>query len=658
VGPLPWLLVLLIAQSGVAPATTPSPAQALAQHVQVALSIRDGKTVFRSGEPIRLIVSFTADRSGYQVDTTIDKNARMEDQIQISPEDGVFRWRDLLSTPDNYGRDYASITALSSQPVAMTMPLNYWLRFDEPGEYTVRVRTRRVRVAAANLDGMLLPPLTTNEVTFKVVMMTEHEEEIEARRLSALLDTLPEKDLGAQTERCEDLAFLTGDAGTREKVRRYLHPQGRYDANWTGDLRMGLYISRSTSLVIAMLEADMRDPAKPIADLWTLIDLRLWMEMPALVAEAQGDMNVLRTRKRVLRDAVRAEYVQEAIATLPQRTQPARRETAASLISLLRNYNYGDLPQPDPPPPLPAAIRRVVIDEFADLEPMTQGYLVQQHWKDIRDPKLLPALEGMLTSSEAWVREQPMAAILDLAPERAKPLFVAEMLRPRPVNNDALLELRDQTLPEVDGPLLEQITRLAASSNSRDGYELKVKTGFLARYASAAILRDIQQLYEARGSQLEQETRVNLHAYLDRWDEAGAAERLERALSAENDDAMLVYRLAHARYSKALDAVIRIRMESADPRTVQGAASLISEFGPADGRAALEAGLNRWMNEWSGRAAELEPDPKKVSPQAELQISLIYAILNGKAWKVSEADAALLKQSCMTARCRTTFAVR
>jgi hypothetical protein len=64
------------------------------------------------------------------------------------------------------------------------------------------------------------------------------------------------------------------------------------------------------------------------------------------------------------------------------------------------------------------------------------------------------------------------------------------------------------------------------------------------------------------------------------------------------------------------------------------------------------------MNEWSGRAAELEPDPKKVSPQAELQISLIYAILNGKAWKVSEADAVLLKQSCMTARCRTTFAVR
>ena len=653
---LPWLLVLLVAQSGVAPAATVSPAQEHARHVQVSLSIRDGKTVFRSGEPIRLIVSFTADRPGYQLDTTIDKNGRMEDQIQITPEDGVFRWRELLSTPNDYGRDYANITALSSQPIGMTMPLNYWFRFDEPGEYTVRVSTRRVRVAAPGMDGMRLPSLTTNEVRFKVVMMTEHEEEMEAHRLSALLDTLPPNDLTAQTERCEDLAFLTGDAGTREKVRRYLNPQGRYDANWTGDLRMGLYISRSTSLVIAMLETDMRDPAKPIADLWTLIDLRLWMEMPALVAEAQGDMNALRTRKRERRNVLKTEYVNEAIGTLAQRTKPARRETAAGLVSLLKNY--GDEPSPDPPTPLPPIIRAILVNEFADLEPTTQGYLVQQHWKDIRDPKLLPALEGMLSSSDDWVREQPMAAILDIAPDRAKPLFIAEMLRPRPVNHDALLELRDQTLPEMDGPLFDQIIALAASSKPLDKYALRIKTGYLARYASAAILTDILQLYEARGSQLEQEVRANLHGYLDRWDEAGAPGRLERALAAEKDDSRLLYQLAQVRYSKAQDAVNRIRVESADPRTVQEAASLISQYGPADARAVLEARLNRWMNEWSGRTAELEPDPKKASPQAELQISLIHAILNGKAWRVSDADAALLKQSCVTARCRTAFAVR
>jgi hypothetical protein len=651
-----WLLVVLVAQSGRAPATTASPAEAVGQHVQVSLSIRDGKTVFRSGEPIRLVVSFTADRPGYQVETTVDNNAPPDDQIQISPADGVFRWRELLSTPHDHGRDYSYITALSSQPIGLSMPLNYWFRFDEPGEYTVRVRTRRVRVAAPGLDGPLLPSLTTNEVRFKVVMMTEREEEIEANRLGALLDTLPKNDPRAQTELCEDLAFLTGDAGTREKVRRYLNPQGANHGNWISDLGMGLYISRSTSLVIGLLEADLRDPTRPIAHLMDLVNVRLWMEMPALVAAAQGDMNALRTRKSARLDALRTEYVNEAVASLPQRTRSARRETAAWLVLLLRNY--GDAPVPDTPKLLPAVVRKVVIDEFAELDPMTQSYLVEQHWKDIRDPKLLPALESMLASPDQWVREPPMAAILDIAPDRARPLFIAEMLRPRPLNSSAFLELRDQTLPEMDRPLFDQITRLAASSNERDRYELKDKTTFLARYASAAILADVQQLYETRGSELEQGTRVNLHAYLDRWDEVGGAERLERALAAEKDDASLVYGLATTRYSKALDAVIRIRVDSADPGTAEAAALLLSNYGPADGRAVLEARLSRWMNEWSGRSAELEADPTKTSPQASLQAWLIRAILNGKAWKVSETDAALLKQSCVTESCRKVFAFR
>ena len=405
-----------------------------------------------------------------------------------------------------------------------------------------------------------------------------------------------------------------------------------------------------------MLEADLRDPTKPIAHLMDLVNVRVWMEMPALVAEAQGDMNALRTRKRARADALKAEYVKEAIASLAERTPPARRDTAASLVSLIRNE--GELPQPDSATPLPAVVRKVVIDEFMELDPTTQGYLVQQRWKDIRDPQLLPALERMLTSPESWVREQPLAAILDIAPERAKPIFIAEMLRPRPIDSSTFLELRDQTLPEMDRPLLDQITALAASSKPPDNYWLQDKTAFLARYASAAVLTDIQRLYEARGSQLDQPTRVNLHAYLDRWDEAGAAERLEHALVAETDDSMFLYRLANARYSKALDALNRIRVDSADPRTVEAAASLISEHGAPDARAVLEGRLNRWMNEWGGRTGELEPDRKKPTPQATLQISLIRAILNGKAWKVSEADAARLRQSCVTDTCRATFAGR
>lgn len=654
---LRWLLVLLAAQSGATLAGAPQP-QDLAQRVHASLSVADGKKVFRSGEPVRLVTSFTADGLGYQVDTTIDKNARLEEQIEITPEKGVFRWQELQQMPDGYGRDYGTRSKLSSQPVEMKFPLNYWLRFDEPGDYTVRLRTRRVRYSADGRTDTVLPWITTNTVAFTIVMMSDDEERADAQRISTRLDMLSPYDLEGQTRLCEELAFLAGDAASAEKVRRYLNPKGQNTGNWIGDLGIGLYISRKTSLVIGLIEAETRNPSKPASEIWLLVNLRVWMEMPSLVAESRGDMNLLRAKKRARADAIRTEYVNEAIASLPQRTRSARRDTATSLLSLLRSADLNN--QSATPTPIPSVLRTIIVEDFAEIDPMMQGHLVQQHWQDIRDPKLLPALERMLESSDTWVSSQPYAAILDLAPERAKPLFIARMLAPRSVSSSAFLQLADQTLPEMDQPLLEQIAGLAASPDSRDKFWLRTKTGYLSRYASGAILKEVQQLYEARGSTMERETRVNLLTYLDRVDETGSPDRLARAVAAETDTSGLIYSLANARYSKAIDAIVKARLDSADPRTAQEAASLLSQHGRAEDRALLEARLNRWITEWSGRTAELEPQPAPamVPPQAMLQISLIRAIVNGKAWKVSDADAERLRQSCLTERCRAAFAKR
>jgi hypothetical protein len=651
-------LVLLAAQSGATLAGAPPSAQDLAQRVHASLSVADGKKVFRSGEPVRLVTSFTADGPGYQVDTMIDKNARLEEQIEITPEKGVFRWQELQQLPDGYGRDYGTRSKLSGQPVDMKFPLNYWLRFDEPGDYTVRLRTRRVRYSTDGRTETALPWLTTNTVAFAIVMMGDDEEGAEARRISTRLDMLSPYDLEGQIRLCEELAFLAGDAASPEKVRRYLNPKGQNTGNWIGDLGIGLYISRKTSLVIGLIEAEMRNPSKSASEIWLLVNLHVWMEMPSLVAESRGDMNLLRAKKRARADAIRTGYVNEAIASLPQRTRSARRDTATSLLSLLRSADLSN--QSAAPTPIPSVLRTIIVDEFADLDPMTQGHLVQQHWQDIRDPKLLPALEQMLTSSDTWVSSQPYGAILDLAPERAKPLFIARMLAPRSAGSSAFLQLSDQTLPEMDQPLLEQVAGLAASPDSRDKYWLRTKTGYLSRYASANILKEVQQLYEARGSTMERESRVNLLTYLDRVDEAGSSDRLARAVAAETDASGLVYSLANARYSKAVDAIVRTRLDSADPRTAQEAASLLSQHGRAEDRGLLEARLNRWITEWSGRANELEPQPAPamVPPQAMLQISLIRAILNGQAWKVSDVDAERVRQSCLTERCRAAFAKR
>ena len=112
--------------------------------------------------------------------------------------------------------------------------------------------------------------LTTNEVNFEVVQMSEIEEEEEVRRLSALLDA--SRTLKDEVVISEELSYLSGDASTREKVRRFLSPENRRSGN-----HFRLFIARDRALIVRLLEAALRDTTRPATShlLHTLTRLRL-----------------------------------------------------------------------------------------------------------------------------------------------------------------------------------------------------------------------------------------------------------------------------------------------------------------------------------------------------------------------------------------------
>lgn len=71
-----------------------SPCAAPAQQspdVQLHLSIQDGKDSFRAGEPIVLVLRFTATVPGYQINEIITEPASPVDQILLSPTACVYR---------------------------------------------------------------------------------------------------------------------------------------------------------------------------------------------------------------------------------------------------------------------------------------------------------------------------------------------------------------------------------------------------------------------------------------------------------------------------------------------------------------------------------------------------------------------------------------
>jgi len=105
---------------------------------------RDFFSEQRIGEPVKLIIEFTANREGYQVDTIPDGWEPTSDVISLSPQSGVTPWLDEYMGGHRHSRDVFTSQKLSQTPTRVELLLNDTIRFDGPGKYSVQVTTRRV----------------------------------------------------------------------------------------------------------------------------------------------------------------------------------------------------------------------------------------------------------------------------------------------------------------------------------------------------------------------------------------------------------------------------------------------------------------------------------------------------------------------------------
>ena len=183
--------------------------------VHVKLSLAENKTGYRIGEPIKLVLEFTADREGYNLEVIPDTQEPRSDTVAISPDTGVTRWLDEFTDNHGYPRDYFGMEKLGSAPRRLELTLNDTLRFDALGRYKVNVTTRRLSQSETGRGDPLV--LSTNWISFEVQPMNEADEAKEVKRLSELLDT--RRDIQTDEEVTKQLSYLTGDPSTREKVR-------------------------------------------------------------------------------------------------------------------------------------------------------------------------------------------------------------------------------------------------------------------------------------------------------------------------------------------------------------------------------------------------------------------------------------------------------
>jgi hypothetical protein len=618
-------------------------ASAFSQDVQVLLSLENGKTTYRSGEPIRLVLSFTALRGNYLLNTGTGKPMSPVDEIAITPETGVNRWLDDYSGSHRFWPDGIPVTNLSATPFPLVLVLNDCLRIDGPATYTVRITTHRVLpgpMGAADLTPV--PPLITNAVTFSVTPMTDEEEQAEMQRLTAarrLMNGVNRNDRAAMQEadahqkRLDDeLSYLSGDVSTREKLRQLLVPRGSLPNG-----EYALFMARNRELVLGTLEEALRDPSVvPSGVLHAAIRLRELASKPGLTVDVQQ------------------AWVAELIASLPQRTAQAR---IATLATILQNLPK-DRAQASK---ILVGLRDALITEVANGYPLT---MLVEYWDLFRDPRLVSGLEGMIrryqqASGEfsGWLALQ---RLMELAPDRARPFVVAEVIRPQRSNDfertlGILSGLKDTPLPEVDRPLLAAIREQAALE--RRTFQVLAQKGVLAaRLATDAIYDPLLAIYRTESARWQPEERAAVLSYLARVHEPETMPVIERELGAfgfgpdqDYQAYMFLNSLSQGYYSARIRSLLAKRLESDDPHVAESAASMMGKRGGAEDRTLLEKRLRRWRDTWQGRESSASGNENRLESQ------LVSALTRATAWKLSSAELESLRQGCLTEMCRASI---
>lgn len=591
--------------------------------VQVKLSFANHKSTYRIGDPIGLQLSFTAEESGNELHESC-----LGDQVVVTPSEGIYPWRDESWTgsrkPECDFDSYHEMRIGSTE--TMEVHINERYRFDKPGHYTVHLVTERTGKV-----------LTTNELSFDVVPMSEADEAREVERLESLTRS---KDRGSSPQLyATELAWLTGDASTRAKLSVFLHPS---DFN-NVQISDGFWIARNRELIVSTLEQAMSDPNQPRNGFRLAAELKARIDSPYDPSAP----------KPVSTDAIERTYVQRIAATLPQRKGDNLVQTAMDLMSWFEDRHEVDTPAFQ-------AAREAVITNFALVDDYQLDWFLNTYGKYLKDQRIIPALEERYRSLNhkgvfVGTRGIILGQLTVLEPDRLRPIVVAEICDDSSIELDVLSKAAPvDSLPEVDSCLRDRIHKYSDTGSKGDQYHLSDVNQLAARFATAAIYDDLFALYKSAGPSWPGETKGGLLAYFARYDDKRALPLIEAALPAEAPelDYDVCSRMLRSYYSPALNSFLGRRLESPHPGQAARAAYFMSEYGPAEDKNILQERLARWTAQWSSRLKDLPGE------QAVLQSELISAVMNAKNWKLSDTETHALRKTCLSETCMGLFKIQ
>jgi hypothetical protein len=618
----------------------------MAQQTELHLDLRtaDGQTTFHIGERIPLELSFTGpDNHKFRAtNASYDRSGRMNyEKFSVSPSTG---WADplerYLHRSFTIGGGLSSAVELSSKPFVLPLDLNEWVRFDEPGDYTVSVASNRVGPADRYFPEEGGAPLVSNSIRLHVVSATPEWQRAKLAAALAVLDkpgSMTPDESPDRKAAAADIRFL-GTPGAIEWMTENLR-DGRQDMT-TCIFGLDGLPDAMRSVVEEAMNRRLDDPDFPVSS-WFVYAMIALERTPTKIGSEEMEEN-----KRLS-----AQAWQEVLQALPRKNDKARVATAQAAIG-----SYSELTQQQQ-----AQLSSVLASSFLLLPREKQVMELEGGWDDLNSPAFLPTLRAIVTdpspapTKQADVfssRDLKAAAIrrwYQLDPEGAYQQVLKKIGSATPeLNSRELWFLPDKPIPQFESIWADALIKSEYPWMQEDLSLL------LVRFGTGAASSSIASMVATRTDGLWSCTGEGVLAYLVKFSPDAARPLVERTLTAREKDSCrgeLLTKIGDYVHGPLLTQMAIAALQEEDPYVVMDAAKYLTNFGDKTAKKPVLARLEQWHRKWVGRESELDnprPNDRELWDEISLGGTLGNALIEGHGWLANQEDFALAERLCLT----------
>jgi hypothetical protein len=594
------------------------------------ISMPDGRTSFREGETIPLVMAFTstADKRYWADNRNYDRSGRLDIETYCVDPSARDPLADYFQSGSFMGGGLFNTRQLSEKPFTATAELNEW-RQPGPGHYRLYVVSHRAwrppDPGEAAPYGQISVTLRSNAIEFDVV---KADAEWRARQLQEATTAYQTAPVGQEKGAARRLRFLNTKQSTETLARLFW---GLNDQPGGWDLMFGLFGSPYRAEAIAAMHHEIKNPDHPITQeyLHTLTKLQIdadasWTPPGYDAAHPEVSQGYWPKRQAHERELTQAE-IAATVAALPQKKG---RAYALTVQALAESSDLLD-------PATALQVRKQLIAAWGDLPDKTKLELIQYRWPLISGPETLPILLNFVSqpappfrTMEAIARDAALKHIYDLNPAEGRLLILRDLQNPKAQPSIYLVKLLS---PTGLRPVVQEAVERVEKHEARElDYHL------LELYGDKSSLTAVEAVFNDHLGQWACEPQGAMLRYFLRVDPELGTRAVQASLGARKETGC--YRMLLQDLGKSLPKVEQTAisaLDDADLEVANDAALALGRWGTAKAEPALWARLTRFHQEWRGREGELRITPDYNSPVARataLESTLVNSIATGTNW--------------------------